>query len=119
VKTHFTLDGVIRYGTSAFSGGTKVYLCGRYWRAYEKEIQVIGLTRGKKYQVHSVPVELIENVRCKTAYKPAILGIMNHWEFYDCWWHDTEDDKKATEKFVKLWNNKSENDGKEVYGNEK
>ncbi len=28
-KTHFDEDGVLRYGTAAFSGGAKVYLSGR------------------------------------------------------------------------------------------
>ena len=119
VKTHIDSDGTLRYGTSAYTGGTRVFLCGKFWTISDKEIEVIGLTRGKKYQVHSVPIELIENVRCKTAYKPAIIRIMNHWEFYDCWWHDTEDDKKATEEFVELWKNKPDNDCMEVCGNEK
>lgn len=108
VKTHLDADNTLRYGTSAYTGGTKVFLCGKFWRLSDKEIQVIGLTRGKKYQVHSVPVELIENVRCSRTFRPGILAIMNNWECWNEWWHDSKEDQKATKAFVSVWNRKDE-----------
>ena len=68
----------LRYGTSSFSGGIKVYLCGKYWNNSQKTIEVIGLSRGKQYQVVDVPVDLIENIRCQKVFKPAVLSIMDN-----------------------------------------
>ena len=107
-KTHVDADGVLRYGTPAFSGGTKVYLCGKFWHIADEEITVIGHTRGKKYQVHRVPVNLIENVRSSRTFQPAILCIMNNFEFWDLWWHDKNKDRKSTKQFVPVWNRKEE-----------
>ena len=104
VKTHFDENGVLRYGTSAFSGGTKVYLCGKAWDFSREDIPVIGLSRGRKFQVHDVPVNLIENVRCRRAFNPAVLEIMDDFEFSDYWWKDTEADRENAEAFVANWN---------------
>lgn len=103
IKTHIDKEGVLRYGTSAFSGGTKVYLCGKLWDLERKEISVLGMCRGKRFEVNEVPVALIENVRCSRAFNPAVLEIMNNWEFANCWWENTKDDKKSTEEFVDRW----------------
>lgn len=103
VKTHYDKDGVLRYGTPAYTGGTKIYLCGKLWNCVRDTISVIGRTRGNKYQVHEVPPELIENIRCKRAYSPTVISIMNDWEFSDCWWGSTDEDKLATETFVAEW----------------
>ena len=103
VKTHVDDNGVLRYGTSSFAGGKKVYLCGVFWDFSRDTIPVIGLCRGKRYLVQDVPVNLIENVRCSRAYNPAVLEIMNNFEFWDCWWGDSKEDKKATEEFVEKW----------------
>ena len=103
VKTRIDKNGVLRHGTSAFSGGTKVYLCGKYWDPSRESITVAGLCRGKRYYVDHVPVSLIENVRCQRAFNPAVLEIMNNWEFWDLWWQDTAVDKKETEQFVESW----------------
>ncbi len=105
---HLDKNGILRYGTPAYTGGTKVYLCGKLWRIAEKEIQVVGLTRGKKYQVHDVPVNLIENVRAGKAFDPGILAIMNNFEFWDWWWNGTRKDQKATKEFVSVWDRKDE-----------
>ncbi len=109
VKTHYDNNGILRYGTPAFRGGTKVYLCGKIWFEYNYEfnketIQALGLSRGKQYYVEDVPLHLIENVRCSKTYKPAIVNIMGDWESAHCWWTNTEEDKLATESFVAKWN---------------
>ena len=104
VKTRIDENGVLRFGTSAFSGGTKVYLCGKYWNPSYDKIDVIGICRGKRFYVDEIPVSLIENVRCSRAFNPSVLEIMNNWEFWNLWWDNTEDDRKATEEFVKKWN---------------
>ena len=104
VRSHIDDEGIVRNGTPEYPGGARVYLCGKYWDHARKEITVVGLTRGKRHQVHEVPTKLIENVRCSRTYKPGILKIMNNWEFYDCWWGDTQEDKKAVQSFVEAWN---------------
>ena len=107
VRTHVDDAGILRYGTLTYSGGTRVYLEGRFWTPDRDTIPVVGLCRGKRYLVdYKVPVELIENVRCSRVYTPAVLAIMNNWEFKDWWWHDTVEDKKETEVFVSMWNDR-------------
>ena len=66
-------DVILRYGTAQFTGGTKVYLCGKYWNDKCDEIRVIGLNRRNKYEASDVPVSAIENVRCARVYKPKVL----------------------------------------------
>ena len=108
VKTHVDANGTLRYGTSAYTGGTRVFLCGKFWTISDKEIEVVGLTRGKKYQVHKVPVNLIENVRCGRTFRPRVLAIMDNWECWNEWWHDSKEDQKATKAFVSVWDRKDE-----------
>ncbi|MBR4727495.1 MAG: hypothetical protein IK080_06350 [Clostridia bacterium] len=104
VKTHLDENGILRYGTVAYSGGTKVYLCGKYWEFDMDEIDVIGLSRrGRQHCVNSTPVGLIKNVRLSRTYKPAILSIMNDPEFRDCWWSNTPEDRADAEAFVAEW----------------
>ncbi len=103
VKTHIDDAGILRNGTPAYRGGAKVYLCGKYWSPLLETITVIGLSRGKHFYVHDVPANLIENVRCSRVYNPAIVELMDDWEFHDCWWQNTLDEKKATEIFVAQW----------------
>ena len=80
-KTHIDENGVLRYGTAAYPGGSKVYLCGKYWNKSQDTITVIGLNRrGRKYRVEHIPVSLIENIRRKQVYKPKILKIMENFE---------------------------------------
>jgi hypothetical protein len=102
-KTNCDDQGILRYGTQAYSGGTKVYLCGKFWNADSATISVIGLNRFKRYAVNDVPTTLIENVRGKRVYRPAVLEIMNDWEFADCWWGDTEEDRVSVKRFVEKW----------------
>lgn len=105
VKTHTDKDGILRYGTPAFSGGTKVYLCGKLWNETRDAIEVLGLSRAKRWYVEAVKPCLIENVRWQKTFKPSALNMMDHWEYHTCWWHDTKEDKEAVKAFVKRWNN--------------
>ena len=109
VKTHIDEKGILRYGTLAFIGGRKVYLSGKYWNSDQKTITVIGLNRGRRYQVLDVDIHLIENVRLSKVYRPKILEIMNNFEFFDCWWDNKQTDKEDALAFIDRWNNKSGN----------
>ena len=110
-KSHIDENGILRYGTSAFKGNTKVYLCGwlldvRLPNEMRKEISVLGLCRGRRYYVDSVPIDLIENVRLTRVYKPTVLKIMSDWEFADCWWGNTQEECNDALVFIKRWNEK-------------
>ena len=104
VKTHTDEDGKIRYGTLTFNGGRKVYLSGKYWDSTMDYITVIGLNRGKRYQVQKINVNLIESVRCKKVYRHKIIEIMNDFEFYDTWWDNKIEDKQDVLAFINRWN---------------
>ncbi len=94
---------LFRNGTAAFRGGAKVYLNGRFHSFDAESIEVVGLTRGHRFQVVRVPPQLIENVRLQRVYKPKVLEIMDNREFRDCWWHSSEEDRKDAERFVREW----------------
>ena len=104
-KSHIDEDGILRYGTPAFTGGTKVYLCGKCWNPAQKTVPVIGITRGsRKFHVIDTNPAYIENIRCSKAYQPIVLDLMNNWEMYTLWWGNTAEDKAETEEFVRNWN---------------
>lgn len=104
-KSHIDEDGTVRYGTPAFTGGTRVYLCGKYWDPSQKTITVIGITRGsRKFHVIDTNPVYIENVRYSKTYQPIVLDFMNNWEMYTLWWGNTAKDKAETEAFVRNWN---------------
>lgn len=71
-KTHYDAEGTLRYGTAAFTGGTKVYLSGRLWDRTRDHINALGLTRGKRLEVIWTEVSQIENLRCQKVFNPAI-----------------------------------------------
>lgn len=104
-QSHIDAEGVQRYGTKAFTSGTKVYLGGKCWDKTAPTIGVIGQNRFGKMVVESVPVELLENVRTQRIYEPKVLAIMGHLEAMDgwVWWQRTVVDRKDTEQFVKIW----------------
>ena len=107
-KSHIDENGILKYGTSAFKGNTKVYLCGRLWdknlpRENKKEIEVLGLCRGRRYYVDCISVDLIENVRLTRVYTPKVLEIMSNWEFVDCWWGNSKEERDNAVAFVKRW----------------
>ena len=120
VKERIDEDCSIKHGTIEFSGGTKVYLCGKPEYKNQNMIEVIGLSRMKRYskrqyRVAYMPKMYIDNVRASKVYKTESLEIMNNDEFYDEWWHDSLEDKRETEEFVEQWNNNY----KEVNNNDK
>ena len=106
IKTHLDDQGILRYGSSAFCGGAKVYLCGKYWTKGQNTIGVIGLNRHKRVVFDDVPPELIENIRCTKVYKPSVQKLMDNWEFRDCWWDNSPTSRKDTKRFVEMWNEK-------------
>ena len=105
VKEHTDKDGIHRHGVAAFVGGTKVYLCGKYWDSSLTTIGVLGLSRAKRWYFATVQPCHIENVRCGTVYKPSVIEMMDHYEYAKCWWGNTQEDKAAVKMFVKQWNN--------------
>ena len=105
VKSHIDENGILRYGTSTFSGGTKVYLC-KNGSPEEDEVSVVGLDRGKRYRFIRMKKSLIENVRCSRAFKPSVLDHMGDPEQWNCWWGRTKEDKADTERFVREWNDR-------------
>ena len=112
-KTRIDENGVLRYGTAAFKGNTKVYLCGRLWderlpKENKTEISVLGLSRGGRYYVDSVPIELIENLRITRVYTPKVLDIMSNFEFCECWWGNTQEERDDASAFLKNFKEKYE-----------
>ena len=67
-KTHYDTDGTLRYGTAAFTGGTKVYISGRIWDRTRDHINALGLTRGNRWEVIWTDVSQIENLRCQKCF---------------------------------------------------
>ena len=105
-KTRIDENGILRYGTSAFKGNTKVYLCGRLWDERlpdenKTHISVVGLSRGGRYYVDYVPIELIENLRLTRVYQPQVLEIMSNFEFSHCWWGNTQEERDDATAFLK------------------
>jgi len=110
VKTHVDENGILRYGTPAFKGGARVYLVRNFWEYPRKEIAVLGLSRGKRYQMKDVSPDLIENVRVRKVYKPAVVGLMSDIEYLPCWWGSTKKEKKDAQAFVERWNRMRQNE---------
>lgn len=106
-KTHTDEQGILRYGSSAFRGGTKVYLCGKYWDKEHRTIGAIGMNKYGCYAFSDVAPKLIENVRCQRTYKPSVIALMDNWEFSEWWWGKSAEDKAETQRFVDNWNNDS------------
>lgn len=105
-RSHIAGDGTVKYGTPAFRGGSKVFLCGRCHDGGDTTITAIGLGRkSRRYTVADVPVELIENVRLSRTFTPAVLEIMYNYEFRELWWGCTPEGKASCAAFVTSWNN--------------
>lgn len=105
VKSHKGDDGKIYYGTKEFTGGTKVYLDGKYFSSDQKKISVIGLNRHRKYSIETISVALIENLRFKVIFNMTVMEIMDHVEAMDGWkwWGRTANDKREAQEFAKNW----------------
>lgn len=105
IPQHIDENGILRFGTPAFTGGTKVYIDGKHFDPDSKGIFVIGLNRFHEYQIVTVSPELIENVRAVTIHKPSVLKILecvaavDGWE----WWGRTAKDRKACKEFADNW----------------
>lgn len=107
VKTHPDEEGITRYGTKAYTGGTKVYIDARGWfrRDYGKEwVCVIGRNRFGRYALESVPIDLIDNIRISRVFKPTVLKILDYVECMDGWhwWGRTSEDRREAKEFVKM-----------------
>jgi len=107
-ETHYDADGTLRYGTAAFTGGTKVYLSGRIWDKSRGHINALGMTRGKRLQVIWTEVSQIENLRCQKVFNPAVLEFMNDFEFRAGWWGKSKSEKADAEAFAQWWNQKTD-----------
>ena len=110
-KTRIDENGILRYGTSAFKGNTKVYLCGRLWDERlpdenKTHISVVGLSRGGRYYDDYVPIELIENLRLTRVYQPQVLEIMSNFEFSHCWWGNTQEERDDASAFLRRFKEK-------------
>lgn len=110
-KTRIDENGVLRYGTAAYKGNTKVYLCGRLWderlpAENKTHISVVGLSRGGRYYADYVPIELIENLRLTRVYQPQVLEIMSNFEFSHCWWGNTQEERDDASAFLKRFKEK-------------
>ena len=103
-KTHYDENGTLRYGTTAFTGGTKVYLSGRIWDKTRDHINVLGVSRGNRWEVIWTDVSLIENLRCQKVFKKTVLEFMNNHEYRAGWWGKSKNEKSNAEDFVKWWN---------------
>ena len=110
-KTHIDENGILRYGTAAYKGNTKMYLSGRLWDERlpdenKTHISVLGLSRGGRYYVDYTPIELIENLRITRVYSPKVLEIMSDFEFSECWWGNTQEERDDASAFLKRFKEK-------------
>lgn len=113
VMERIDAEGNVRYGTAAFTGGTKVYLCRPYG---DRTVSVIGLNRHKcRYVVENLPLSSIENFRRQQVYQPSILKIMDNFEFYMDWWGSSKTDRADTDEFVRFLNNPDAMKSDEAY----
>ena len=103
IKTEYTdANGVVRHGCRCFPGGRKVYLSNRLWVS-DGEVTVMGLNRFKsKYELDRVPLDIIENIRCRRIYKPRVLELMNDHETKDMWWGNSAADRRKAERYVSV-----------------
>ena len=105
-KTRIDENGILRYGTAAFKGNTKVYLQGRLWNERlpdenKTEISVLGLSRGGRYFVDIVPIELLENLRITRVYTPKVIDMMSDLEYCDGWWGNTQEERDDASAFLR------------------
>ena len=103
VKSHLDEEGITRYGTKAFTGGTKVYLEGDVCNERDV-VLVIGQNRFGRYALESIPLTLIENIRAQQVFKPTVLKIMEYTEAMEgyCWYGRTVDDKRAAKALAEM-----------------
>lgn len=97
-------SGIIRHGTVAFRGGTRVYLEGKSLHYADDTIFVIGKNRFGSYAYEKIKRDQIENVRFSKVYKPTIIEKMYPYEEF-CWWGNTEEDGLDAKQFATKWPN--------------
>ena len=105
VRERIDENGVLRHGTAAFKGGTRVYIEGKNYDygLVRNEITVIGLNRHRRYSYEGVPKDQIENVRFTRTYKPSIMDMMYEYEGHDGWWGDSDEDGLDAKQFALYW----------------
>ena len=103
VKTHLDEEGVVRYGTKAFTGGTKVYIPWKWNCIDDREgTFVIGMNRFHRFALEPVDFELLENIRFQIVFKTTVLEIIDREEVMDGYdsWGRTADDKRGAKAFA-------------------
>ena len=105
VKERVDENGILRYGTAAFKGGTRVYIEGKNldYDFVSDYVEVLGLNRHRRYTYEAVPKKLIENVRFTRTYKPKIMDMMYPYEGYDGWWGNSDEDGLDAKQFALNW----------------
>ena len=105
VKQHQGEDGNAYYGTKQFVGGTKVYIADYHTNWIERTVSVIGLNRFHRFEMERISIDLIENVRVQTVFKPKVLQIMRGSAIIDGyhWRGRTAEDRRTVEAYVKEW----------------
>ena len=101
VKERIDEKGVLRHGTAAFKGGTRVYIEGKGLLG-TNVVRVLGLNRFRRYAFDYIPVEQIENVRFTKTYKPRVLELMYEYEEF-WWWNNTDEDGLDAKQFAANW----------------
>ena len=106
IKKQHIENGEVFYGTKAFVGGAKVYICDATLGVNKGEISVLGLNRFRRYAVEGVPINLIENVRLQRIFKPGVLEVMDGLTAMDGWvWRGrTAEERRILKAFVENWN---------------
>ena len=102
VKQHLDEGGNVLYGTRAFSGNTKVYICDSEFDLQSGMITVLGLNRFGRYSIERIYIGLIVNVRLQKVFKPKVLEIMDSYSLMEgmSWRGRTAEDRRTLEKFV-------------------
>lgn len=103
---HTDANGTVRYGTKAFSGGSKIYICDTTLDLHSECITVLGRNRFSRYVIEGVPIDLLENIRIQSILKPTVLEIMDYLNAADGWtWRGrTSQDKKEINAFIERVN---------------
>lgn len=108
IRTHYDEEGILRYGTKAFSGGTKVYINGLDWNSSWTDVNVIGKNRFGRFEVQRVPLDYIENIRFQRIFQPTVLEIIDYVGAVDGWdwWWRTSADRKEAKAFADFFSKK-------------
>lgn len=103
VKERIDENGVLRHGTAAFRGGTRVYLEGKNYDCSREDITVLGVNRHRHLAYEYIPRDQIENIRFTRIYRPNIMEMMYEYEGRDGWWNNTDEDGLDAKQFAANW----------------